>query len=84
MDSHTLTAAEIREICRLSDFRTRLLLDDPSLQFIKRHGPNGGAGKRFFTLRSVLRAIGDRPYFTREMKMALCARDIRNRNMKHD
>lgn len=82
MTAYTLSAAAIREICGLSDYGTRLLLDDPSLQPIKRYGPKGGAGQRFYKLCSILSVIRGQKFFTSEMEQALCVHDLQFRQQE--
>lgn len=77
---YTVSAADVREICELSDYASRLVFNDPSLKPIKRSGPKGGNGLRLYRLSDLLRVLRRCTFFTSKMQDALCALDLRNRS----
>jgi len=81
--AYTISASDVREICELSDYRSRHVLNDPSLHPIKRSGPKGGKGLRYFRLLDILRVLRRCPFFTQAMQDTLCALDIQQRNGNH-
>ncbi|MEM9309147.1 MAG: hypothetical protein AAGA74_17775 [Pseudomonadota bacterium] len=80
---HTISASDVREICGLSDYASRHVLGDPALNPIKRSGPKGGNGLRFYRLADLLRLLRRCAFFTQPMQDALCALDIQRRNGTH-
>lgn len=78
MTAHTLSAADVRGV-GLSDYSTRLVLNDPSLSPDIRFGPKGGGGTRFFTLRHLLPILRTLPKFTHDMQTKLAALDQKRR-----
>lgn len=79
---HTIAASDVRRVCALSDYASRHVLSDPSLKPIKRSGPRGGNGLRFYRLADILRVLRRCSFFTQSMQVALCALDIQRRNGK--
>ncbi|MEL6643323.1 MAG: hypothetical protein AAFQ79_05255 [Pseudomonadota bacterium] len=80
---HTISARDIRKICGLGDYASRPILSDPALKPIKRSGPKGGNGLRFYRLADLLRILRRCDFFTQAMQDALCALDIQRRNGTH-
>ena len=80
---HTISASDVRAICGLSDYASRPVLSDPALKPIKRSGPKGGNGLRFYRLSDLLRVLRPCNFFTQSMERALCALDIQRRSRNY-
>lgn len=80
---YTISASDVREICELSDYASRPVLGDPSLKPIKRSGPKGGNGLRYYRLLDLLPVLRRCSFFTQPMQVALCILDIQRRNGTH-
>jgi len=74
MSAYTLSVADIRDV-GMSDYATRSVMCDPSLDFETRFGPKGGGGRRYFEYRQVLRILRDFPKFTPQMQTELATID---------
>lgn len=80
---HTISASDVREICGLSDYASRPVLNDPALKPIKCSGPKGGNGLRHYRLRNLLSVLRTCAFFTSTMEQALCDLDQAQRNQQH-
>ena len=88
MNDHTICARDIQCVCGLTGYAVRNLLSAPALShnFFQARGPKGGNGRRYWTLRVLLPALRQQPFFTRAMERGLAQIDLKQRNTEsqHD
>ncbi len=83
MSAYTLSAADVRDV-GMSDYATRLVLNDPSLTKEIRFGPKGGGGTRFYTFRQLLPILRTLPKFTNALQTKLAALDQQRRKQGNE